>query len=120
MKSKKSIFVTQYFSVNALHTREQAQRLIQEAEIALLHHEPVWFDFTGIDFMSRSFADEFLKLTAFWKLIKQSDWLGLSVSAKNMIEMVTAGRRANANKSVQIPSVIVTDKDILHRFFEAV
>lgn len=120
MKSPKTIFVSHILSEHALHTREQAQRLVQEAEIALLHHEPVWFDFTGIDFMSRSFADEFLKLTTFWKLNNQLDWCELSSSVNSMIEMVEKSRKESSNKSIEIPSVIVSDEDVLYRFFEAV
>jgi anti-anti-sigma regulatory factor len=120
MKTPKTIFVSHLLEVNSLHTREQAQRLIQEAEIMLLHHEPVWIDYAGIDFMSRSFADEFLKLASFWKLKNQLDWLGLSESVKNMMEMVVQSRIGTQNKSLEIPSVVVTDEEVLYRFLAAV
>ncbi len=120
MKIARTIFVCSFLGTASLHTREQAQRLIQETEIAMLHHQPVWLDFTGIDFMSRSFADEFLKLAALWKRDHQFDWLGFSPTLAKMLDMVAKSRSKQSNSSKEIPFVTVTDESVLYRFFEAV
>ena len=120
MKTARTIFVCSYLGATSLHTREQAQRLIQETEIAMLHHEPVWLDFTDIDFMSRSFADEFLKLAILWKRHHQFNWMGLSSTVSNMLDMVDYSRHNPSNSVTEIPFVTVTDDQMLYRFFEAV
>jgi anti-anti-sigma regulatory factor len=62
MKSPVTISVFELFKASALHSREQAKELFSTILKIMRNHEPVWIDFSNIEFISRSFADELVHL----------------------------------------------------------
>lgn len=112
MKKPRSILLIDFFEASAIHTREQAQRLCMHAEQLLLLHEPVWLDFCGITFISRSFADEMLRLFLPWKVSGKADWLGLADDVKQMLDKVHQKREQTKTFGQAIPSLpIYTEEE---------
>ena len=62
MTSPSTISVQEFFKAQGLHSREQAQELFASVIEVMHDHEPVWIDFSDIEFISRSFADELVHL----------------------------------------------------------
>jgi hypothetical protein len=62
MYPKYHIDVSDFFSSSSLHTREQAQQLFKKIEKLINSAEEFFVDFSDIEFVSRSFADELIYL----------------------------------------------------------
>lgn len=120
MKIPRSILLVDFFGASAIHTREQAQRLCKQAEQLLLLHEPVWLDFCGIAFISRSFADEMLRLFLPWKALGKADWLGLAEDVKQMLDKVQQKREQAKPASQLIPSLPIHTEEELTVFFATI
>lgn len=88
MYQQNVISVLDFFQSSSLHTREQANRLfkaIQKKE----KHDELFIDFSEIEFISRSFADELVKLKSQFSTKKNHvEFCCLSKDVKQMFEVV--------------------------------
>lgn len=90
MESPLSISVREYFKTQGLHSREQAQELF-DAILNLVHYnEEIWVDFSDIEFISRSFADELVHLKMNSNKSNLINFCCASSEVKNMLESVEA------------------------------
>ncbi len=88
MISPVSISVNNFFKVAALHTREQAQQLFSAIIDTMKSPDPVWIDFSDIEFLSRSFADELVHLKMNSNKNDLINFCCTSPDVKNMLEIV--------------------------------
>jgi hypothetical protein len=88
MKSPLTISVQDFFKAQGLHSREQAQELFTAIMNIMHDHEPVWADFSDIEFISRSFADELVNLKMNSKKKNLVNFCCASPDIQNMLEAV--------------------------------
>lgn len=88
MKSPVTISVFALFKAPALHSREQAQYLFAAILKIMRDHEPIWVDFSDIEFISRSFADELVHLKANSKQRSLVNFCCTSKDVQNMLDTV--------------------------------
>ena len=62
MKNEYSISLFETFQSSTLNTREQAQFLFEKIASECITANPILIDFAAIEFISRSFAHEFITL----------------------------------------------------------
>ena len=98
MRSPVSISVFDFFKLSALHTREQAQKLFTAVIDLMESPEPVWVDFSDIEFISRSFADELVHLKVNSNDRSLINFCCASSNVNNMLETV---ERTQTNKSFE-------------------
>ncbi len=89
MKSPATISVQNFFKAQSLHSREQAQDLFVDISSVMHNHEPVWIDFSDIEFISRSFADELIYLKTNSKRKAFINFCCTSIAVQDMLEAVT-------------------------------
>lgn len=88
MTSPVSISVYDFFQSQGLHSREQAQDLFAAIIQKMRRQEDIWVDFSDIDFMSRSFADELVNLKMKSKQKRLINFCCTSASVREMLEAV--------------------------------
>lgn len=88
MKSPLRISVRDYFKTESLHSREQAQELFASVLNLIRHNEDVWVDFSDIEFISRSFADELVHLKLSSAKKDLINFCCTSQEVKTMLEIV--------------------------------
>lgn len=116
MKSPLSILVRDYFKTESLHSREQAQELFESILSLIRYNEEVWVDFSDIEFISRSFADELvhLKLSSL-----KRDFINFcctSQEVKTMLEIV-AYTQTNKSFEKKLPVYRFDNMEKLFKYF---
>ena len=88
MKTPVTTSAYNFFKAQGLHSREQAQNFFT-AIMDLMHaQEAVWVDFSDIEFISRSFADELVNLKMNSKKKSLVNFCCTSPDVQNMLEAV--------------------------------
>jgi hypothetical protein len=119
MNCQSHIRVADYFHHQKLVTREVAEELAER--IASVQCYFVFVDFSGIDFISRSFADQFHKeKLRLWEAgLKEVSIEGASQAVLEMFKAVSQSAEGKAVRHTRvIPIVQRTDRATLKQFLE--
>jgi len=88
---------------NTLNTRDEAQKLFAYTSSENGHASPLTFNFEGVDFMSRSFADEFHKLQINWSANHINDTLKIENADLQLIDILHAVARTQKSRELKNP-----------------
>ena len=119
MTSPVSISVRRFFNASALHTREQAEKLFAAVLDQLQPPEELFVDFSGIEFISRSFADELVKLKITSRRKRLINFCCTSSDIRSMLEAVEHTQTGNA-KEPKVPIQRLDNLDSLMNFFSRI
>jgi len=89
MMSPVSISVHALFHSPTLHSREQANLLYSRIMKLIRENEEIYIDFSEIQFISRSFADELIHLSNSSKKMSQIVFCCMAYDVEQMIRAVT-------------------------------
>jgi anti-anti-sigma regulatory factor len=89
MYQQNVISVLDFFQSSSLHTREQANKLFEVILKKLKKYSELHIDFSNIEFISRSFADELVKLKSQFSTAENYiEFCCLSRNVRQMLEAV--------------------------------
>lgn len=107
---------------STLDTREAAMTLFAELKASRNEHQELLFDFSGVEFMSRSFADQFHKERT--KLFKEC---GIECAIKDagqnifdMLQAVSRTQQANHREVVRYEFFAFSNMDNLSEYLQAI
>ena len=108
---------------NTLNTRDEAQKLFEHLSSHYDHSLPVTFNFDGVYFMSRSFADEFHKLKVKWGAAEHNNAsVGLENADMQIIEILQAVSRTQGSRVItnsQPTLLTFTNNELLSDFLQS-
>ncbi len=116
MTSPHPISVRNFFAASALHTREQAERLFAAVLDKLQPPQELFVDFSDVEFISRSFADELVKLRRTSSNKRLINFCCTRSDVRNMLEAVEHTQTGNAKES-KFPIQRFDNLDSLMNFF---
>jgi anti-anti-sigma regulatory factor len=118
MYSQDVISVLDFLQSSSLHTREQAHKLF-EAIFQKKNYE-LYIDFSGIEFISRSFADELVKLKSQFSTNK--NYIEFCCLPRNVKQMFEAVEHTQSHNKIErfIPVHQFENWNSLMHFFEEI
>lgn len=119
MKRPVSISVREYFKTESLHSREQAQEFFASILNLVRNNEEVWVDFSGIEFISRSFADELVHLKLNSNKKDLINFCCTSHEVKTMLEIV-AFTQTNKQFEKKLPVYQFDSMEKLFKYFSKI
>jgi hypothetical protein len=91
---------------NTLNTRDEAQKLFTQLVAHNGHTSRVTLNFTDVDFMSRSFADEFYKLKIKRNIDNNKDDINIENANLQIIDILNAVARTQKSRELKDPGRI--------------
>jgi anti-anti-sigma regulatory factor len=119
MTSPISISVHSFFNGSALHTREQADKLFTAILNDVQPPEEIFVDFSDIEFISRSFADELVNLKLTSREKKLINFCCTNSDVRAMLEAVEH-TQTGIQKDRKLPIQRFDNLDNVMNFFSRV
>ena len=118
MRSPASISVRSQFHSSTLHSREQAQQLYTSIMMFIRNTDEIYIDFSEIQFVSRSFADELIYLTSASNRRNQIIFCCMNNSVDQMIQAVGNTQNGKSKHSDLPVHKFPNTESLLHYFSE--
>lgn len=119
MNSPLTISVRDHFKTESLRSREQAQEFFASILILVRCNEEVWVDFSDIEFISRSFADELVHLKSNSNKRDLIDFCCTSPDVRSMLEIV-AYTQKNKQLDKKLPVYQFDSLEKLFKYFSSI
>lgn len=116
MKSTAPISVRSIFQSSNLHSREQAQELYKTIIKFIRTAREIYVDFSAIQFISRSFADELVHLTSQYREENQIQFCCMNPDIEQMILAVKNTQNGRV-KHFNLPVHKFPNTESLLRYF---